>query len=234
MKSIRSLPVGIVALGLLPVLAVAAARKPKPPVVSSIDRYIADAQTQTRESVLAPGSLYDPTGRLADLTRDQRALQLNDLVTIVIFDKASAISKGTTSASRRSEARAGVKALAGPVRAAGPLASLADLSGEKKLDGQAETTRESQISTTISARVTHALPNGNLVVEGTKEVTINSERQRVSVRGILRWNDLTPSNRVSSDRLAELEVRVDGKGIVNDSIRRPGLLYRLLLGLLPF
>jgi flagellar L-ring protein FlgH len=210
------------------------ARKSKLPDTRPIDRYIADAEAHARGTVLAPGSLYDPSGRMADLARDQRALQVNDLVTIVIFDKASAVSKGGTTASRKSEAKASIKALAGPIKTPGPLSSLADLSGEGKLDGQAETTRESQLSTTLSARVTHALPNGNLVVEGTKEVTINSERQRVYVRGILRWNDLTPSNRISSDRMAELEVRVDGKGIVNDSIRRPGLLYRLLLGLLPF
>jgi flagellar L-ring protein FlgH len=210
------------------------ARKPKPPELRPIDRYISDTQVQARDSVVAPGSLYDPSGRLADLARDQRAMQLNDLVTIVIFDKASALSKGGTAASRKASVSASVRALAGPIRTPGPLSSLADLGGEGKLDGQAETSRESQLSTTISARVTHALPNGNLVVEGTKEITINSERQKVYVRGILRWNDLTTSNRVSSDRLAELEVRVDGKGIVNDSVRRPGFLYRLLLGILPF
>ncbi len=210
------------------------ARRPKPPALRPIDQYISDTQARASETVLAPGSLYDPSGRLADLARDQRALQLNDLVTIVIFDRASAISKGGTAASRKASVAASVKALAGPVKTPGPLSSLADLSGEGKLDGQAETSRESQLSTTISARVTHALPNGNLVVEGTKEITINSERQRIYVRGILRWNDLTTANRVSSDRLAELEVRVDGKGIVNDSVRRPGFLYRLLLGVLPF
>ena len=37
-----------------------------------------------------------------------------------------------------------------------------------------------------------------------------------------------------SDRLAQLEVRINGKGIVNDAVRRPFLLYRILLGLLPF
>ena len=209
-------------------------RKPKPPDLRPIDRYISGVQAQTSEAALPAGSLYDPSGRLADLARDQRALQLNDLVTIVIFDKASAVSKGGTSASRKSEAKASIKAFAGPLKTPGPLSSLADISGGGSLDGQAETTRESQLSTTLSARVTHALPNGNLVVEGSKEVTINSERQRVYIRGILRWNDLTPTNRISSERLAELEVRVDGKGIVNDSIRRPGFLYRILLGLLPF
>jgi flagellar L-ring protein precursor FlgH len=78
------------------------------------------------------------------------------------------------------------------------------------------------------------LPNGYLVVEGSKEVLINSERQKVSIRGLVRWNDLTPGNRVSSDRLSDLEVRVEGKGVVQDAIRRPHFLYRLLNGLLPF
>lgn len=220
------------AIALAPNIAVA--RKPKPPAPRPIDKYISEVEASSRSTVLTPGSLYDPSGRFADLARDQRALQMNDLVTIVIFDKASAISKGGSTAARKASASASVKAFAGPVKTPGPLSSLADLSGEGKLDGQAETTRESQLSTTLSARVTHALPNGNLVVEGTKEIMINSERQRVYVRGILRWNDLTPSNRISSDRLAELEVKVDGKGLVNDAIRRPGLLYRLLLGILPF
>jgi flagellar L-ring protein FlgH len=232
MNRFRMIPACFIVISLVP--NARAARKPKAPVTRPIDQYIVDTQAQARATILAPGSLYDSSGRLADLARDQRALQLNDLVTIVIFDKASALSKGGSSASRKSSASASIKALAGPVKTPGPLSSLADLSGEGKLDGQAETSRESQLSTTLSARVTHALPNGNLVVEGTKDVTINSERQRVYVRGILRWNDLTSSNRISSDRLAELEVRVEGKGLVNDAIRRPGLLYRLLLGILPF
>ena len=31
-----------------------------------------------------------------------------------------------------------------------------------------------------------------------------------------------------------LEVRINGKGVVNDAVRRPFFLYRMLLGLLPF
>jgi flagellar L-ring protein precursor FlgH len=111
---------------------------------------------------------------------------------------------------------------------------MANLGGKSQLDGQGETSRQSVLETTVSARVTHVLPNGNLVVEGSKDVWINSERQRVTIRGLVRWNDLSPSNRVSSDRLAELEIRVDGKGVVQDAIRRPNFLYRLLTGLLPF
>ena len=41
------------------------------------------------------------------------------------------------------------------------------------------------------------------------------------------------NNTVLSDHLAQLEVRVNGKGVVGDAIRRPFILYRLLMGILP-
>jgi flagellar L-ring protein precursor FlgH len=90
------------------------------------------------------------------------------------------------------------------------------------------------MTTTLTARVAHVLPNGYLVLEGAKNVTVNSEAQMVTVRGIARPTDISPGNLVRSDRLAQLEVRLNGKGVVGDAVRRPFFLYRLLLGLLPF
>jgi flagellar L-ring protein precursor FlgH len=78
------------------------------------------------------------------------------------------------------------------------------------------------------------LPNGGLVIEATKNVEINGERQIITVRGVVRPADIDPTNSVLSNRLGELEVRVNGKGVVGDAIHRPFILYRLLLGLLPF
>ena len=80
----------------------------------------------------------------------------------------------------------------------------------------------------------HVLPNGYMSVEGVKELVVNAETQLVTVRGLVRPADLTPGNLIRSDRLANLEVRINGKGVVNDSVRRPNILYRILLGILPF
>jgi len=63
---------------------------------------------------------------------------------------------------------------------------------------------------------------------------VNSENQLVTVRGVARAADITPDNLVRSDHLAQLDVRINGKGVVGDAVRRPFFLYRLLLGLLPF
>ena len=73
-----------------------------------------------------------------------------------------------------------------------------------------------------------------MLVEATKDVEVNSERQTIVVRGIVRPTDVASDNTVRSDRLGQLEVRVNGKGVVGDAIKRPFFLYRLLLGLLPF
>jgi flagellar L-ring protein precursor FlgH len=124
--------------------------------------------------------------------------------------------------------------MGGPTPTPGPLSGLADLSGESKLTGQGETSRGSSIDATLSARVVKVLPNGNLILEGHKQVLVNSEWQLVTVRGVARWTDIGSSNRIAAERLAELEVLVNGKGVVNDAIRRPNIIYRLLLGLLPF
>jgi len=119
-------------------------------------------------------------------------------------------------------------------RQTGSLTNLAGMSGQQQLAGQGSTSRQSTVTTTLSARVIKVLPNGNLILEGTKSIAINSESQAVSIRGIVRPIDIGPDNSIASNRVSDLEVRINGKGVVNDAIHRPNMLYRLLLGILPF
>ncbi len=203
--------------------------KAKPP----LDQYIEEAMRQDPAASQSAGSLYMAGGRLGDLARDPRSTQVNDLVTIVVSDSASAVASGASTSARKSSASNSITAALGTARV-GPLANLANLGGQSQLDGSGSTSRSTQLNTALSARVTHVLPNGYLVLEGTKEIIINSERQVVTVRGVARGMDLSASNQIRSDRLANLEVHVQGKGLVGDAIRRPHLLYRLLLGILPF
>ncbi len=203
---------------------------------SPLDNYIREANKRGADPVAgaAPGSIWSPSARFSDSTRDLRAGQMDDVITILIVEKASGTSTGTTKSGRSSSANNSIGALAGLTRITGPFANLAKLSGESKLNGEGTTSRETVLSTTLSARVTHVLPNGSMVVEGSKTVQINSEQQSVTVRGVVRPTDLTPGNMVRSDRISDLDVRINGKGVVGDAIRRPFFLYRLLLGLLPF
>ncbi|MGH9632783.1 MAG: flagellar basal body L-ring protein FlgH, partial [Bryobacteraceae bacterium] len=217
------------ALSLLVPVA-AASPKEKQQELSELDRYILEAgqRSQDQSAGSTTGSLWSPSAPFGDLAMDLRARNVDDIVTILVAETASAVAKGTVSSARSSDARASVDSLLGPRSPTGRLGSLIGLSGESRLEGEGETSRETLLRTTLTARVTHVLPNGFLVVEGLKQVTVNSETQLVKVRGIVRPVDLSPGNSVFSDRVGQLEVSVNGKGVVGDSVRRPNFLYRLL------
>ncbi len=182
----------------------------------------------------SPGSLFSPSGRLNDSTRDLRASQVDDIVTIVVTESASAVASGVTNTSRKSAAKNTITSLAGTLAAGSPLGSLADLSSTQQIQGTGQTSRNMSISTTLSARVVDVTPNGTLVVEGLKDISVNSEKQTIRVRGLVRPVDLNTANAVPSTKVANLQVQVNGKGVVGDAIKRPFSLYRILLGLLPF
>lgn len=199
-----------------------------------LDRYVREARENRVASEHTPGSIWTPEAQFADLGRDLRARFVNDTVTVLVVERASASAKGSVKSERKSGLKASVDAVGGLTRAKGPLANLAGASSQSSLDGAGTTSRETTASTTLTGRVAAVLSNGNLVIEATKEVVINSERQVVTLRGVARPYDLTSGNMVRSDHLAQLEVRINGKGVVGDAIRKPFFLYRLLLGILPF
>jgi len=182
----------------------------------------------------SPGSLYAVNGSLADSARDLRASGVDDLITIVVSDSLSAVASGATNTSRKSSATSNISALAGVATVSPHIATPLGVSGNQQLQGQGQTSRNMTLSTTISARVIGITQNGTLLVEGTKDISVNSEKQTITVRGLVRPTDLTTANTITSSQVADLSIHVNGKGVVGDAIRRPNFLYRLLLGLLPF
>ncbi len=207
----------------------------KPAEPSALDKYLQDALKQSAPPVQpSAGSLWSPSSRLTDVASDVRAVQVDDLVTIVVNEQASAVATGATKTARSSAAQSQIAALAGKKSPNGAAQNLLDLNSSQSLNGTGTTSRGTTVTATLSARVTHVLPNGYLVLEGTKEMQVNSEHQTVTVRGVIRPADLTTGNVIGSSQIAQMEIKIDGKGVINDSIHRPNILYRLLLGILPF
>lgn len=194
--------------------------------------FVLAASSMFSQVAPSPGSLYTSGMRFADMTRDLRASEVGDVVTVLVNDTASALAKGTSNTSRKSSAAAGITGIAGITNPR--LTNLLNLSDNQQLQGQGQTSRDMTLTTTVTARVIQVTPNGNLLIEGMKDIGVNSEKQSVALRGIVRPVDLTPANTIRSDQVANLNIQVNGKGVVGDAVRRPHFLYRLLLGLLPF
>lgn len=183
---------------------------------------------------ISPGSIYSDQGRYGDLTSDMRARRVGDIVTILVSDRMNASTQGSSKSARSSSANASIPRLLGQTSPVGALANLTNLQSETALDGTGTTNRSNVFTTTLSGRVVEVLPNGDLVIQADKDVGVNSEKHQVTIRGIVRWNDLNPTNQIRSDRIAMMKIQLNGKGIVSDAIRRPNILYRILMGLLPF
>jgi flagellar L-ring protein precursor FlgH len=234
-SKLRAAIAGICLVSAVPV-ADAGDKKTKMPQPTALDQYIKESLSHEDVTPAQPsaGSLWTSASRFMDLGSDLRAIHVNDLVTIVVNENATAVANGATQTSRASTLASSVTQLAGIKSPTGGLVNLANSSTTSALNGSGSTSRGATLTTTLSARVTHVLPNGYLVLEGTKDVQVNSEFQQISLRGIIRPIDLDTANTVQSTAIAQMELKINGKGVVADAIRRPNIIYRFIMGLLPF
>ena len=77
------------------------------------------------------------------------------------------------------------------------------------------------------------LSNGNLIIQGNREVRVNHENQIITLTGMVRPRDISADNVIMSTYIADARISYSGSGIVNDK-QRPGWLVRLLDNIWPF
>ncbi len=99
--------------------------------------------------------------------------------------------------------------------------------GSNSHSGKGETSRKNVLQGFVSCVVKEVLPNGNLVIEGSREVRINRERGIVEVSGIVRPEDIMPDNTVLSINIADAKIKYIGRGYVSGGTKK-GIFHRLI------
>ena len=165
--------------------------------------------------------LTAPNAWMTSLFSDVVARRVNDLITIRVVESVSASGSADSAVNKASSADA-----AFPIVIQG-LAKLVPSKTETKFAGSGSTTRASQITAVMTARVAEVLPNGDLVVEGTREIGVNGDQQLVVLTGVVRALDIEPGNTVSSTAIGQLRIRCTSRGVIKDSLT-PGWLIRAL------
>ena len=207
--------------------------KDEPFTISNIYRTPAHEPGPTQARA---GSVW--RGQLTTLYGDQRAKQVGDIVTVRIVEVSQASEKATTDTSRKSETSAGISNFFGlEANPNGPLKTPGSLinagMGKNDFSGSGETTRAGSLSATITARVMDVLPNGNLAIEGKREIYVNNEKKEILVQGIIRPRDIAFDNSILSTQVADAKVIYTGIGVVGEK-QRPGWLARVLDFAWPF
>jgi len=225
-------------VALLLFLDLALAKGPKlltsQPMGQSLEEYIRRASSSIATTGSTAGSLWTGQSQFSNLAADYKAYKLGDLITINVIESTSAQASGTVKTQRQYAATSGISQLFGVIGARSGIANLISPSSQEALAGQGQTASSSTLTTSLTGTIVAVLPNGFLVVEAGREVEVDNQRQKVTLRGIVRPGDLAQDNSVPSTQVGDLTIEVQGRGVISDGVRRPNILTRTVMKLLGF
>ncbi|HLF59201.1 MAG TPA: flagellar basal body L-ring protein FlgH [Alphaproteobacteria bacterium] len=168
-----------------------------------------------------PSSLWRPGAR--DFLKDQRASNVGDIVTVVVDLNDQAKFDNETKRGRDVSEDAGLTNFMGFEQGLKKVlpeglsnTSLVKGSSKSAVDGSGSVDRKEQITVRVAAVVTQVLPNGNLVLQGRQEMRVNFEVRDLQVAGIIRPQDISSTNTIKYDQIAEARIAYGGRGQISD------------------
>lgn len=192
---------------------------------------------KTAQVERSAGSLWPGETTRNSFFQDTRARNIGDIVTVSIVEEASGSKEANTDTSRESETGLEVSNFMGiPLGSGGKWSQITpsiSASSKNTFKGDASTSRSDKILGTIAVRVTEVLSNGNLFIEGTKETVLNSEKQYIILNGIIRPEDISGDNTISSNYISDARISYSGNGVLSEK-QNPGWFARVLDVVWPF
>lgn len=183
------------------------------------------------------GSIWQSSS--ANSTDDLKARRRGDIITIVISETASASKEAKTGTSRDSSVGAGIPNLLGLEKYGvfknnfSDLANIIKANANSSFKGSGSTSRQENLRATITARVVDVQSNGNLMIEGRRNIKVNEEDQIIVLEGTVRSRDISPDNTVNSIYVADARISYSGRGIISDQ-QSPGWLMNIFNKVWPF
>lgn len=163
------------------------------------------------------GAIY-AAGPGLNLYGDRRARDVGDLLTITLVESTTASSTANTSISKKDATTMSTPTLLGaPLTIGGTNILENSTSGDRSFDGKGNTAQSNRMQGSITVTVMQRLPNGNLVIQGQKNLRLNQGDELVQVQGIVRAADIAPDNTIPSSKVAEARIAYGGRGAVAQS-----------------
>lgn len=185
-----------------------------------------------------PNSLWQ-SGRQT-FFKDQRARQIGDILTVMIDIEDEAELENSSSRSRSASESAGLDSLLGYEQSLDRIlpeavdnSSLAGADSDSAHNGTGSIEREEDIELKIAALVTQILPNGNMVIHGRQEVRVNFEKRILELDGVIRPEDISNTNSISYEKIAEARISYGGEGQITD-VQQPRYGQQLYDIVFPF
>ncbi len=180
------------------------------------------------------GAIY-AAGPTLQLYSDRRARDVGDLLTITLLENTTAQTSANTATNKESNLSLGTPSIFGaPVTLGGKDILSATAKGARDFTGKGSSAQSNRLQGNVTVTVVQRLPNGNLVVQGQKNLRLNQGDELVQVQGIVRPGDISADNTVPSSRVAEARIVYGGRGPVAQSNAMGWLSRFFNSGLTPF
>lgn len=185
-----------------------------------------------RPPVAAPanGAIFQVSAGYGGLYEGARARAVGDPLTIVLVERTQA----SKSAGSKLDSGGGfgiTPPSTGVLSAIRPTDIGA--SGNRNFNGVGTADQSNALSGEISVTVAEVLPNGTMIVQGQKTLTLNRGDEFIQIRGVVRPADIDANNRVLSTRVADARIAYTGRGDVQRASRQ-GWLNRFFQTISPF
>lgn len=172
--------------------------------------------------------------------KDQRADNVGDIITVLIDIEDEATLENDTEQSRTTNEDAGLNSFLGLEASLNKILpeavnnqDLSNFGSDSNFIGSGSIEREDEIRLRMAALVTQVLPNGNLVIHGNQEVRVNFEKRILRIDGVIRPEDISVSNTVSYDQIAEARIIYGGEGNLTE-LQQPRYGQQLYDIIFPF
>lgn len=183
-----------------------------------------------------PGSIYHPDAGPRSIIGSKTAFRRGDIVTVVISESQSLTNKEATDLSRGTNLDYSLNVFDIKPNMFSTLPRVSADSSDT-FNGTANYEKKGAFEARLASIVVDVLPNGNMVVNGRREIRIDNETKLIEFSGIVRRFDVANDNTVQSELVANAEIRYRGQGPLTDSTSRYGLggwVHRWLGWLWPF
>jgi flagellar L-ring protein precursor FlgH len=185
----------------------------------------------TNGTVKEEGSLWS-SNRSSILYADVKARSVGDIVTISIVESTTASKDAATSTSRVSSLLASWSGIFDLITSfwkinGSSIGNAHQMDFSNNFEGSGETNRTSSMTAYITAQVVQVLPNGYLVIQGTRQIKLNNEDSYINVQGVIRPEDISSRNVILSTYISDAVIELKGKGVITDK-QHPGWLARIL------
>ena len=159
------------------------------------------------------------------LYSDVKAYSVGDVLMVNIVENSSATGTSGTQTGKQQELEVEGKTGTGMMKFMAPFFGKVD--GKNSFKGSGQTNRSGKVIGKMTVTVIELLPNGTLLVEGSRTIEVNNDKEVMTISGLVNPTDVTRENTINSYQIANVKISYKGKGAQTDG-SRPGLFMRII------